>query len=149
MTLASRTLSQVRLNVFAGSLCLWGLSPGSNSTSPERVEHPSAPPYSGATLRVLSFKDGHAEAVAKKLPEFEKMTGAKVAFDMIAAQSVASKTAADQAGGGSYDVYAVDEPFLPQIAEFLVPVEKWPPRKLISAAETSAENFLASAWEGG
>ena len=78
------------------------------------------------SIRVLSFKDGHSMAVQAMLPEFEQATGIKVTMDLIPAPSVAAKVLTDQTGGAGYDVYLVDEPYLPQLAPFLLPYEEWP-----------------------
>lgn len=117
----------------------------------------AAAPYTGQTLRVLAFKDGHAQAVAAKIPEFEKLTGAKVVFDAIASNTVAAKIGADQAGGGSYDLVAVDEPFMPQLSTFFLPLDAWPAAKVIPKSETDLKsdlksdlkNFLPAAVAGG
>jgi len=109
----------------------------------------AALPYAGKTLRVLSFNDTHAAAVAKRLPEFEKLTGAKVVFDAIASNTVAAKTTSDQAAGGSYDLYTVDEPFMPQLAPFFVPLAQWPAPKTVDKSELAPERYLPAALAGG
>ena len=93
------------------------------------------------TLRVLSFKDGHALAVQSLLPRFEAATGISVQLDLVPAPSVAAKVLTDQSGGAHYDVYLVDEPYLPQLAPFLLPHAEWPD---VTGAAGSAE-FVAPA----
>ena len=109
----------------------------------------AAGPYSGQTLRVLSFKDGHTQAVSAKVAEFESATGARVVFDMMASNNVAAKTSADQAAGRTYDLYTVDEPYMPQLSSFFVPVSQWPAAKVVAKAETDLSNFLPAAVAGG
>lgn len=106
-------------------------------------------PYAGRTLRVLSFNDTHAAAVSKRLPEFEKLTGAKVVFDAIASNTVATKTTSDQAAGGTYDLYAVDEPFMPQLAPFFLPLTQWPTPKTVAKTELALDRYLPAALAGG
>jgi multiple sugar transport system substrate-binding protein len=109
----------------------------------------SAQPYSGKTLRVLAFRDNHTSAVEKALPDFEKLTGAKIVLDLIASNAVAAKTTIDQKGGGTYDLYAVDEPFLPQLAPLMQPISAWPAPKLTDAKETSRDQFLPASVAAG
>lgn len=104
--------------------------------------------YSGQTLRVLTFKDNHSRAVFKNIKKFEEKTGAKVVFDMVPAASVASKTASDQVAGASYDLYSVDEPFMPKLAPFFVPTEQWPKTKLF-VHEFKDATFIKAAVKGG
>lgn len=76
-------------------------------------------------LRVLSFRDRQSTALKSSLAEFEKLHKIKVQFDDIPAESVAIKMMTDLAAGGTYDVYALDEPFLPQFSNSLIPVSQW------------------------
>ncbi|NBO37434.1 extracellular solute-binding protein [bacterium] len=78
------------------------------------------------TLRVLTFRDRQSAALRQALPEFEDAFKIKVQFDDIPASTVATKMMTDLAAGGTYDVYAIDEPFIPQFYSALLPVEKWP-----------------------
>jgi multiple sugar transport system substrate-binding protein len=93
-------------------------------------------------LRVLSFKDGHALAVQSMLPSFSKSTGVQVAMDLIPASSVSAKIVTDQTGVPRYDVYLVDEPFVPELAAFLLPVAQWPG----AGVGVSPQDFVASSW---
>lgn len=97
------------------------------------------------TIRVLSFKDGHALAVFGMLSEFQKSTGIEVKMDLIPSSAVASKIVTDQAGGASYDVYLIDEPYLPQLASFLLPLNKWPGQ----SSGKKVSDFVAPAMAAG
>ena len=77
-------------------------------------------------LRVLSFRDRQSAALRIALPEFEKQHSIRVQFDDIPASTVATKMMTDLAAGGTYDVYTVDEPFIPQFHTSLLGVEEWP-----------------------
>ncbi|MBM3381332.1 MAG: extracellular solute-binding protein [Betaproteobacteria bacterium] len=77
-------------------------------------------------LKVLTFRDRQSSALRAALPVFEKEFSVRVQFDDIPASTVATKMMTDLAAGGTYDVYAVDEPFIPQFHEALLPVEQWP-----------------------
>ncbi|MEN9824306.1 MAG: hypothetical protein RI953_51 [Pseudomonadota bacterium] len=77
-------------------------------------------------VKVLTFRDRQSAALRDALPEFEAQHDVRVQFDDIPASTVATKMMTDLAAGGTYDVYAVDEPFIPQFHEALLPVEQWP-----------------------
>jgi multiple sugar transport system substrate-binding protein len=77
-------------------------------------------------LKVLSFRDRQSSALRAALPVFEKEFSVRVQFDDIPAATVATKMMTDLAAGGTYDIYAVDEPFIPQFHDALLPVEQWP-----------------------
>jgi multiple sugar transport system substrate-binding protein len=108
-----------------------------------------AQPADDKLLRVLVFQDNHSRAVAERLGEFERLSGARVVFDAVASNTVAAKTGTDQAAGGSYDLYAVDEPHMPQLSPFLLPVRDWPRPRLVPAAEVDRAQFLPAAVRGG
>lgn len=78
------------------------------------------------SLRILTFRDRQSFALRESLPEFEKTYGISVQMDDIPAESMATKMMTDLAAGGTYDVYAMDEPFVPQFAASLLPVKEWP-----------------------
>ena len=105
-------------------------------------------PWKGETLRVLSFRDTHSSAVLESKAEFEAMSGAKVVMDTIAGRSVAAKTTTDQLGGGSYDVYAVDEPFVPKLSGFFLPLSEWPSSQLFEPKSVAPDKFLQAARDG-
>lgn len=77
-------------------------------------------------LKVLTFRDRQSAALREALPQFESETGVRVQFDDIPASTVATKMMTDLAAGGTYDVYAVDEPFIPQFKDALLPMNQWP-----------------------
>ena len=77
-------------------------------------------------LKVLTFRDRQSAALRKALPQFEAEAGVRVQFDDIPASTVATKMMTDLAAGGTYDVYAVDEPFIPQFKDSLLPLSQWP-----------------------
>ena len=78
------------------------------------------------TLRVLTFRDRQSAALRESLHDFEKAYSVNVQMDDIPAESMATKMMTDLAGGGTYDVYAMDEPFVPQFSSSLLPVSEWP-----------------------
>lgn len=88
-------------------------------------------------LRVLSFRDRQSTALRQVLPEFERTHAIRVQFDDIPAATVATKMMTDLAAGGTYDVYTVDEPFIPQFHTALLPVEEWKGTEEGSASDTS------------
>lgn len=94
-------------------------------------------------LRVLSFRDRQSAALRIALPQFEKEHSIRVQFDDIPASTVATKMMTDLAAGGTYDVYTIDEPFIPQFHTSLLDVEKWP----LAAADTNTDGFESKALE--
>ncbi|MFM7199958.1 MAG: extracellular solute-binding protein [Myxococcota bacterium] len=111
---------------------------------------PSLPrPYEGQTLRVLSFQDNHSRAVSELLVEFEALSGATVVFDRVASAMVMTKTGIDQAAGGTYDLYTIDEPFLPYLSGLLVPIREWPAPQLRGLRVSAPGAFLPAAVEAG
>ena len=107
-----------------------------------------AQPFKGQSLKVLAFRDNHSEAVVKNLKKFEELTGAKVKMDLIASNTVATKTMTDQMAGGSYDLYTVDEPFIPQLAPFFIPLDQWPQPKIVDKKELGLDQYLPAAVSG-
>ncbi|MEN9809724.1 MAG: hypothetical protein RLZZ488_1291 [Pseudomonadota bacterium] len=77
-------------------------------------------------LKVLTFRDRQSSALREAIPAFEAEHKVRVQFDDIPASTVATKMMTDLAAGGTYDVYAVDEPFIPQFHEALLPLAQWP-----------------------
>ena len=65
-------------------------------------------------------------------------------FDMIATNAVISKINTDQLAGGTYDLYTVDEPFIPMLSNFFVPVEQWPKPHFFNL-DNSLKNTLKAA----
>ena len=104
--------------------------------------------YGTQTIKVLSFRDSHSEAVAKRVKDFEALTGIKVKMDLIASNTVATKTMTDQMAGGSYDLYTVDEPFIPRLAPFFISRDQWPTWEKVGADEMNQKQFLSAAVEG-
>lgn len=77
-------------------------------------------------LKVLTFRDRQSSALRAALSEFESEHRIQIQFDDIPAGSVATKMMTDLLAGGTYDVYAIDEPFVPQFQDALLPVAQWP-----------------------
>ena len=50
-----------------------------------------------------------------------------------------------RSAGGSYDIYAVDEPFVPKLAPYLLPLKKWPKVQMIPGNELSLTQYVAAA----
>lgn len=95
------------------------------------------------SLRILTFRDRQSAALRESLPDFEKTYGIVVQMDDIPAESMATKMMTDLAAGGTYDVYAMDEPFVPQFASSLLPVKEWPQ----STGKWDAKNFEDASLE--
>ncbi len=87
----------------------------------------AAEPYAGTTIRVLAWADAHTAAVKKLIPEFEEETGIDVVFDDLPSSSLMEKAAMNLTSEtGTYDLVAVDEPFMPRFAKFFIDYNNWP-----------------------
>ncbi len=88
--------------------------------------------YSGTTIRVLVWADAHTEAVKALIPEFEEETGIKVVFEDLPSSNLTEKIAMNLVGKtGTYDLVAIDEPFMPKFAEYFVPYTEWSEPKVL------------------
>ena len=104
-------------------------------------------PYAGQVLHVLAFRDPHGQAVAQQVPQFEALTGATVQLDLVPTQALSNKVMIDQAGGGSYDLYAVDEPYVPLFSPLLLPLSAWPEPHVESALAWQRNVYAEATWE--
>jgi len=66
-------------------------------------------PWEGKTIHVAMVSEPRADAIAKLAPEFEKLTGVKVVFDILAYPTLQEKQmVALTQGTGAYDIVHVD-----------------------------------------
>src|SRR5262245_20866948 len=78
----------------------------------------------GKTL-TLSMLAGYKEDVLRaNLPEFEKKTGIKVVVDAAPFGDLYKKQLLSLSTGGRYDVLFMDEPWIPPLSEFLLPLNE-------------------------
>ncbi|MFN3699673.1 MAG: extracellular solute-binding protein, partial [Dictyoglomus sp.] len=108
-------------------------------------------PYN-TTINVLVWDDAHTKAVATLIPEFEKTTGIKVNFIALPTRSVLEKAAIGISMDKSdYDLVAVDEPFVPQFGDLLVPYTLWPTGKVFRKVDLNeiVEGAVRAANWGG
>src|SRR5262249_3546387 len=78
----------------------------------------------GKTL-TLSMLAGYKEDVLRaNLPEFEKKTGVKVVVDAAPFGDLYKKQLLSLSTGGRYDVLFMDEPWIPPLSEFLLPLNE-------------------------
>ena len=61
--------------------------------------------FKGTTLNILLTKNPHSDVLEKLIPEFEQLTGMKVAYENIPEQQSRQKVTVDMAGGGTLDAY--------------------------------------------
>lgn len=100
------------------------------------------------TLKVLTFRDRQSTALRRAIPQFESEHSVRVQFDDIPASSVATKMMTDLAAGGTYDVYALDEPFIPQFHKELLPISLWPEFSAESLSGFEGKALKAAEFEG-
>lgn len=104
--------------------------------------------YEGTTIRVLAWADAHTAAVKKMIPEFEEETGIKVVFDDLPTSSLSEKAAMNLTGKtGTYDLVAIDEPFVPKFAKYLLPYEEWPEPN-VAQGKVKLDNLAGPAVQG-
>src|SRR5262245_24837638 len=73
----------------------------------------------------LSMLAGFKEDVLRaNLPEFEKKTGIKVTVDASPFADMYKKNLLSLSTGGRYDVLFLDEPWVPPLSEFLLPLDE-------------------------
>jgi ABC-type glycerol-3-phosphate transport system substrate-binding protein len=78
----------------------------------------------GKTI-TLSMLAGFKEDVLRaNLPEFEKKTGIKVVVDAAPFADLYKKQVLSLSTGGRYDVVFLDEPWVPPLSEFLLPLNE-------------------------
>ncbi|ACK41785.1 MULTISPECIES: extracellular solute-binding protein [Dictyoglomus] len=110
-----------------------------------------ATPYK-TTINVLVWDDAHTKAVKSLIPEFEKVTGIKVNFVALPTRSVLEKAAVGiSLDRTDYDLVAVDEPFVPQFGELLIPYTLWPKGRVFEKVDLKdiVEGAVnAAIWEG-
>jgi multiple sugar transport system substrate-binding protein len=100
------------------------------------------------TLKVLTFRDRQSSALRQALPQFEAENSVRVQLDDIPGSSVATKMMTDLAAGGTYDVYALDEPFIPQFHDKLLPTPLWPELTTESLSGFEGKALRAAEFEG-
>ena len=108
-------------------------------------------PYK-TTINVLVWDDAHTKAVKSLIPEFEKVTGIKVNFIALPTRSVLEKAAVGiSLDRTDYDLVSIDEPFVPQFGDLLLPYPLWPKGKIFEKVDLKdiVEGAVnAAIWEG-
>lgn len=105
--------------------------------------------YEGKTLKVLTFFDAHSQAVFAHLGEFESMTGAHVDFDMVMGDEIAPKVQSPTFEEDGYDLITVDEPFVPLLADLLLPLSAWPSTRVMMNEHLALNVFLPETLMAG
>lgn len=107
--------------------------------------------FAGPTIRVLVWDDALTRAVLEKIPDFEKETGIKVQMELVPSGNVLQKIAVGVSQNSTqYDIVAVDEPYVPQIGNLLIPYDMWPIGKFYEKPDLSVileETFKAAVWK--
>ena len=95
-------------------------------------------------LRVLTFYDPSARQVAKQVHNFEHASNCWVEWDFRYQYELEQVILSDLS---SYDVVAIDEPWIPKLSSSLLPVKKWPNDH--SGVKPQASYFLSEFNELG
>jgi multiple sugar transport system substrate-binding protein len=84
-----------------------------------------SPAWAQGKSLTLSMLAGFKEDVLRaNLPEFEKKTGVKVVIDAAPFADLYKKQLLSLSTGGRYDLVFVDEPWVPPLSEFLLPLNE-------------------------
>ena len=96
----------------------------------------------------LSMLAGYKEDVLRaSLPEFERKTGIKVVVDAAPFGDLYKKQLLSlSTGGGRYDVLFMDEPWIPPLSEFLLPLNER--MKTLDLADFIPTTVAAGAFQG-
>jgi ABC-type glycerol-3-phosphate transport system substrate-binding protein len=96
----------------------------------------------------LSMLAGYKEDVLRaNLPEFEKKTGIKVVVDAAPFGDLYKKQLLSlSTGGGRYDALFMDEPWIPPLSEFLLPLNER--MKALDLADFVPTTLAAGAFQG-
>ena len=100
----------------------------------------------GKTI-TLSMLAGYKEDVLRaNLPEFEKKTGIKVIVDAAPFGDLYKKQLLSLSTGGRYDVLFMDEPWIPPLSEFLLPLNER--MKTLDSADFIPTTVSSGAFQG-
>jgi ABC-type glycerol-3-phosphate transport system substrate-binding protein len=95
----------------------------------------------------FSMLAGYKEDVLRaSLPEFEKKTGIKVVVDAAPFGDLYKKQLLSLSTGGRYDVLFMDEPWIPPLSEFLLPLGER--MKTLDVADFVPTTLMAGAFQG-
>jgi ABC-type glycerol-3-phosphate transport system substrate-binding protein len=96
------------------------------------------------TMSMLAgFKD---DVLRANLPEFEKKTGIKVVVDAAPFGDMYKKQLLSLSTGGRYDVLFMDEPWIPALSEFLLPLDER--MRGLDTADFIPTTVAAGAYQG-
>ena len=109
---------------------------------------PGSPAWAQGKSLTLSMLAGFKEDVLRaNLPEFEKKTGIKVVVDAAPFADLYKKQLLSlSTGGGRYDVLFMDEPWVPPLSEFLLPLTER--MKTLDLADFIPTTVAAGAFQG-
>jgi ABC-type glycerol-3-phosphate transport system substrate-binding protein len=108
------------------------------------VDAPAAAQGKTITLSMLA---GYKEDVLRaNLPEFEKKTGIKVVVDAAPFGDLYKKQLLSLSTGGRYDVLFMDEPWVPPLSEFLLPLNER--MKTLDTADFVPTTVASGAFQG-
>jgi multiple sugar transport system substrate-binding protein len=109
---------------------------------------PGSPAWSQGKSLTLSMLAGYKEDVLRaNLPEFEKKTGIKVVVDAAPFGDLYKKQLLSlSTGGGRYDVLFMDEPWVPPLSEFLLPLTER--MKTLDLADFIPTTVAAGVFQG-
>jgi len=106
-----------------------------------------APASAQAKTITLSMLAGYKEDVLRaNLPEFEKKTGIKVVVDAAPFGDLYKKQLLSLSTGGRYDVLFMDEPWIPPLSEFLLPLNER--MKTLDTADFIPTTVASGAFQG-
>jgi multiple sugar transport system substrate-binding protein len=106
-----------------------------------------SPAWAQGKSLTLSMLAGFKEDVLRaNLPEFEKKTGIKVVIDAAPFADLYKKQLLSLSTGGRYDLVFVDEPWVPPLSEFLLPLNER--MKSLDVGDLIPTTVAAGAFQG-
>lgn len=99
----------------------------------------------GVTLRMLAWAGYKGDGLKPWLPDFEKEMGGKIELDLVPGNNLTEKQMVTFSGKtGDFDITPVDEPNLPAMASFVVPLDP-----LIQADKLDKDDWIPVIWDAG
>ncbi|BCV22470.1 extracellular solute-binding protein [Moorella sp. Hama-1] len=138
-----RRLILLTLLVFATGVLLSGCG-GEKKNSTEGQQN-----LSGTQLSFLMLGNYKGDTAAKLIPQFEKETGIKVKMDLVPLNNLFDKMSVALASkSGSYDVLFIDEPYIPALAQYLLPLDDFIKRDNLDPKQFIPTTWAAGAYQG-
>ena len=107
--------------------------------------------FAGESIRVLGLKFYYTDIIAKKLPEFEALTGMKVALETYPEDQFRQKIVVEMAGGSTtVDAFTTGTSYEGRkfvVSGWYEPLEKYINDPVLTDPNWDTEDFIQSVWK--